>query len=188
VHVPPRNARTNIVVPTWPPPEPREDPIPTGRVIFMAGKRVLGKARLDAKGVARLRGAELPPGANVRAFYEGDVTYAPRRSSLIQTYGGRIPTELHLVVHSPRGEVSIDTVLRGMTHRVPRGVIRIYDGDELLTIVDLSSTSSQSKARTIRLGPGVHRIRAFYSGDEHFRSCRSAVVEIKAPGSIGWGD
>ena len=59
-------------------------PVPAGRVVFMHGRSSLGNAPLNASGVAQLKTAALPKGADsVVATYQGSTTDAASTSAAV---------------------------------------------------------------------------------------------------------
>lgn len=152
-----------------------------GTVTFRSGAAILGTARVDGNGVARLS-LTLPAGQYaVVADYSGSSTVAGSLSatSPLKVTGAVTagPSTVTLAVPASASfgqPVPLTASVRGPDGKpATSGAVKFYDGTFLLgtAAVDATGTASFTAAK---LGLGVRRIRAVYDGASAFGPGASA--------------
>ena len=155
--------------------------VPTGKVRFFDGTRVLGDAILDDQGNAILRSPKkLSIGDHViTARYLGDSQYAGSSSDDFEWSVERAATSLHLTGPSTIAAGKPLQLLMKVNSRewdfsLPSGDVILMDGNHQLAKIRLGMT----EILNLKLAPGTHKLTAYYLGDDNFFPTQS-VLNLK---------
>ncbi len=154
----------------------------TGSVQFYNGALLLGSGSLNS-GRALLSTSALDTGSHsVTAVYGGDghrlgSTSAPLTQVVNATPGA--PTSTSMAASATQTtagqEVSFTATVSGGSG-TPTGSLQFLDGGAVLGAVSLAG--GQARLTTSSLAPGIHFIRATYTGDSNFAGSTSSTVQL----------
>jgi hypothetical protein len=138
---------------------------PTGTVTFKRANTTLGKATLNASGVATLARKTLPAGVDVMtAVYNGDTESARSTSAVLQTVqkavtGTTISSSLN---PSTQGQTVTFAAKVTSPTTIPTGTVTFMDGSTALATVTLAG--GKAAYNTSTLTSGSHNMTAVYNG------------------------
>jgi hypothetical protein len=177
---------------------------PTGSVTFLDGAKVLGVRPLsnNTAAIAALSTNALELGfkpSDLTAYYSGDSNFSPSVSSPVELSkaGALLPVSATQLTVSPTPEVSAGTVVTLSASvidsgtSVTRGLVFFYGtvpqhaGEVLLGQAQL--TPAGAATIKLRLGSGMHALRAVFQGTSAFQASTSADQSLTVTGTISTG-
>jgi sugar lactone lactonase YvrE len=157
--------------------------IPTGTVTFTADNVSLGSAPLNARGVATLSSATLPPGTHaVIASYPGDANNGPSSSLPISQVVELIPTTTALTplptpAFTGAAAVTLQAAVTGNAGPLPSGTVTFTVGTTTLGSSTLDATGVATLTPT--LAAGTYTVVAAYGGDALHAPSTSQAVSVE---------
>jgi uncharacterized delta-60 repeat protein len=154
---------------------------PVGTVEFREGTKILGRAALDGRGVAKLTLTNLAAGSHaVSAWYLGCSTCEGGASAARSvTVGSAAPvattTALTTSVTAPvfGQSQTLRAKVTGAGGRTATGRVDFYDG---ATFLGSATLSNGLASLPVRLNLGAHKLRAVFVGNASFAASSSAVL------------
>jgi hypothetical protein len=156
---------------------------PTGTVVFLDGTTELGRADLDATGVAAFTYGALSAGGHaITASYLGDTNFTAGTSgALTQDVSATLIATTTALTSSAQASVYSQSVTLtavvtpGSGTGVPVGLVTFLDGAVVLGTATLDATG-QATLTTALLAVGNHNLTAMYGGDGTYSANTSPVL------------
>lgn len=156
--------------------------VPTGEVGFEAGTLVLGKATLDALGIATLTTSDLAVATHaISAHYLGDTNSAPSTALALSQVVEKAATSTSIVSSSNPAPVSEAITFTATVTATapgsgtPSGKVSFFDGAMKIGSAQVDA-SSVARFTTSSLAVGGHGISAEYEGDGSFTTSKSDAL------------
>jgi Bacterial Ig-like domain (group 3)/IPT/TIG domain/Bacterial Ig-like domain len=153
---------------------------PAGTVTFSEGETVLGTVQLSGAN-ANFSLKSVPPGKHeILASYSGDANDEPSQAGTVQTIV-KASTEASLTSTlnpAPYGssatlKASVDAIAPG--GGTPTGTVTFYEGENVLAVVPLSGGNAKLALKS--LSPGLHSVKATYSGDADYLESAGGIEQ-----------
>ena len=155
---------------------------PTGLVTLTSGGLPVGSATLDGSGAATITVTSLPPGtASVIASYAGDSYNAASDSAAVTHDVATATTATSLTLVPATSNVfgtglTFDIAVTSPdSTATPTGIVTVYDGASVVTIVGLDPDGTSSSTLST-LAAGTYALRAEYAGATGFAASTSGTT------------